>query len=208
MDRNIKKNEIKRLAYKAGIMRISSLSLEELQAVSKNKLEELLKDIITYMKHKKRQTVTVEDCLKALPIKMVGVKSRKKGLKCKIKGSRSKRRSKPLKRKSRSRKQSPLSKIKFYQKQGLSCLTLSKENFRKIVRHISKEYFGPRGPGPAPQVRFSAESLNLLQSYIEGYIINLLERAKFISIHAKRFTIQPKDIHLARKSGHNNWSRA
>lgn len=206
MDRNIKKNEIKRLAYKAGIMRISSLSLTELQAVSKNKLEELLKDIITYMKHKKRLTVTVEDCLKALPIKMVGVKSRSKGLKCKIKGS--KRRSKPMKRKSRSRKQSPLSKIKFYQKQGLSCLTLSKENFRKIVRHISKEYFGPRAPGPAPQVRFSSESLNLLQSYIEGYIINLLERAKFISIHAKRFTIQPKDIHLARKSGHNNWSRA
>ena len=28
MDRNIKKNEIKRLAYKAGIMRISSLSLD------------------------------------------------------------------------------------------------------------------------------------------------------------------------------------
>ncbi len=207
MDRNIKKNEIKRLAYKAGIMRISSLSLEELQAVSKNKLEELLKDIITYMKHKKRQTVTVEDCLKALPIKMVGVKSRSKGLKCKIKGS--KRRSKPMKRKSRSRKQSPLSKIRFYQRQGLSCLTLSKENFRKIVRHISKEYLraGQLPPGGS-DVRFSAESLNLLQSYIEGYIINLLERAKFISIHAKRFTIQPKDIHLARKSGHNNWSRA
>ena len=207
MDRNIKKNEIKRLAYKAGIMRISSLSLEELQAVSKNKLEELLKDIITYMKHKKRQTVTVEDCLKALPIKMVGVKSRSKGLKCKIKGS--KRRSKPMKRKSRSRKQSPLSKIRFYQRQGLSCLTLSKENFRKIVRHISKKYHRPAQlPPGGSDVRFSSESLNLLQSYIEGYIINLLERAKFISIHAKRFTIQPKDIHLARKSGHNNWSRA
>ncbi len=208
MNRQIKKNEIRRLAYKAGIIRISPLSLEELQSVVNIKLEELLKDIITYMKHKKRQTVTIEDCLKALPIKMVGVKSRKKGLKCKIKGSRSKRRSKPLKRKSRSRKQSPLSKIKFYQRQGLSCLTLSKENFRKIVKHITKDYFGPRVPGPAPQVRFSAESLNLLQSYIEGYIINLLERAKFISIHAKRFTIQPKDIHLIRKSDRDNWSRA
>ena len=78
MDRNIKKNEIKRLAYKAGIIRISSLSLTELQAVSKNKLEKLLKDIIIYMEHKRRKTVTVEDCLKALPIKMVGVKLLKK----------------------------------------------------------------------------------------------------------------------------------
>ena len=82
-------------------------------------------------------------------------------------------------------------KIKFYQKQP-PCLIFAKESFKRLVKDISK------GRDKSP-LKFSQDSMNLLQYYIENTIINLLSDSNLIAIHAKRETVMPKDIQLVRR---------
>ena len=65
--------------------------------------------------------------------------------------------------------------------------------FRRLVREIALSIYG------VDQKRFQESSLSALQEAAESFIVNLLEEANLCAIHAKRITLQPKDITLARK---------
>ena len=47
--------------------------------------------------------------------------------------------------------------------------------------------------------RFQAAALAALQEGVEAYMVGLLEDANLCAIHAKRVTITPKDMQLARR---------
>ena len=47
--------------------------------------------------------------------------------------------------------------------------------------------------------RFQTTAVDALQEASEQYLVNLLEDANLCAIHAKRVTIMPKDMRLARK---------
>ncbi|KAH7443072.1 hypothetical protein KP509_02G017900 [Ceratopteris richardii] len=47
-------------------------------------------------------------------------------------------------------------------------------------------------------------ALEALQEVAEAYLISMLEDSNLCAIHAKRVTIQPKDIQLARRIRGNN----
>nr|ADM18965.1 centromeric histone H3 isoform B [Luzula nivea] len=61
---------------------------------------------------------------------------------------------------------------------------------REITGHVSKDVN-----------RWQAEALVALQEAAEYYVVNLMEDANLLAIHARRVTIMQKDIQLARRIG-------
>jgi len=49
------------------------------------------------------------------------------------------------------------------------------------------------------KVRFQSTALQALQEAAEAYMIGLLEDTNLCALHAKRVTIMPKDMQLARR---------
>ena len=45
--------------------------------------------------------------------------------------------------------------------------------------------------------RWAQGAVNALHEASESYLVNMMEDANLLAIHAKRFTIQPRDIQLA-----------
>lgn len=79
-----------------------------------------------------------------------------------------------------------LRQIKKYQKGGE--LLLKKAPFGRLVRKIAT--------GINANTRFTLEAIEGLHHSVEGGIVNLLEAANKTAIHAKRLSLQPKDIDL------------
>ena len=51
----------------------------------------------------------------------------------------------------------------------------------------------------AADYRCSKDGLLFLQALVENIIIKIYQGANLCAIHAKRETVQPRDIHLARR---------
>ena len=64
--------------------------------------------------------------------------------------------------------------------------------FARLVREIYTYFY--RKP-----LRFQAEALLALQEAAEHHLVGVLEDANLACLHAKRVTLQPKDIQLARR---------
>ena len=82
-----------------------------------------------------------------------------------------------------------LREIKKFQKS--TDLLLRKLPFARLVKEIS-DSFGKK-------YRWSEEAILALQNAIEAYLVGVNEDANLCAIHAKRVTIMPKDIQLARR---------
>ena len=70
-------------------------------------------------------------------------------------------------------------------------LLLRKLPFQRIVREIAQEY--------RSDLRFQSQAILALQEATEAYMVGLFEDTNLCAIHAKRVTIMPKDIQLARR---------
>jgi len=79
--------------------------------------------------------------------------------------------------------------IRKYQKS--TELLLRKMPFIRLIREVAQEF--------KSDLRFNANALVALQEASEHYLIQLFEDANLCAIHAKRVTIYPKDIDLARR---------
>lgn len=62
----ITKPAIRRLCRRGGVKRISGQVYEETRGITKEFLENMIRDSITYTEHARRKTVTVEDVVYAL----------------------------------------------------------------------------------------------------------------------------------------------
>jgi histone H3 len=87
-----------------------------------------------------------------------------------------------------------LREIRRYQKS--TELLIRKLPFQRLVREISEEIRSEMGRDP---VRFQGTAVLALQEAAEAYLVGLYEDTNLAAIHAKRVTIQPKDIQLARR---------
>lgn len=70
-------------------------------------------------------------------------------------------------------------------------LLLRKLPFARLVREISQDY--------KSDLRFEKRAIIALQEASEAYLVSLFEDTNLCAIHAKRVTIMPKDIQLARR---------
>ncbi|CEO96708.1 Histone H2A/H2B/H3 domain-containing protein [Plasmodiophora brassicae] len=73
-------------------------------------------------------------------------------------------------------------------------LLIRKLPFARLVREIAQEHFSG-----GEEWRWQGEALLALQEAAEAYLVHLFEDTNLCAIHAKRVTIMPRDIHLARR---------
>jgi histone H3 len=76
-------------------------------------------------------------------------------------------------------------------------LLIRKLPFQRLCREIAYDFT----PGYAQDtgLRIQVAALEALQEAAEAYLVNLFEDANLCAIHARRVTIVPKDIQLARR---------
>ncbi len=79
--------------------------------------------------------------------------------------------------------------IRKYQKN--TDLLLRKLPFQRLVREIAQDM--------KDDLRFQSTAILALQEASEAYLVALFEDTNLCAIHAKRVTIMPKDIQLARR---------
>ena len=83
-----------------------------------------------------------------------------------------------------------LRQIRQYQKS--TELLIRKLPFQRLVREISNEF-------SCEMFRWQSAAILALQEASEAYLVGLFEDTNLCAIHAKRVTIMPKDIQLARR---------
>ena len=82
-----------------------------------------------------------------------------------------------------------LREIRRYQKS--TELLIPKVWFQRLMREIVQSI--------KPDWRTQSAAIGALQEAAEAYLVSLFENANLCAIHAKRVTIMPKDIQLARR---------
>ena len=75
-------------------------------------------------------------------------------------------------------------------------LLLRKLPFQRLVREITQTFNSTPVDG---EKRFQSSTVLALQEASEAYLVGLFEDTNLCAIHAKRVTIMPKDIQLARR---------
>ena len=79
--------------------------------------------------------------------------------------------------------------IRRYQKS--TELLIRKLPFQRLVREIAQDF--------KTDLRFQSSAVMALQEASEAYLVGLFEDTNLCTIHAKRVTIMPRDIQLARR---------
>ena len=82
-----------------------------------------------------------------------------------------------------------LNEIRHYQKKAN--LLIRKLNFHHLIQEIAQQF--------NMELRFRSSTITSLQEASEAYLVCLFEDTNLCTIHAKRVTIMPKDIQLARR---------
>jgi histone H3 len=82
-----------------------------------------------------------------------------------------------------------LREIRKYQKS--TELLIRKLPFQRLVREVTQDFM--------PDLRFQSHAIQALQEASEAYLVGLFEDTNLCAIHAKRVTILPKDMQLARR---------
>ena len=93
-----------------------------------------------------------------------------------------------------------LREIKRYQKS--TALLIRKTPFQRLVREVTQNF--------KTDLRFQGSAILALQEASEAYLVGLFEDTNRCAIHAKRVTILPKDMQLARDlrgDSKREWSR-
>ena len=82
-----------------------------------------------------------------------------------------------------------LKDIRHFQKS--TALLIRRLPFQRLVREIAEDF--------KKELRFQAAAMSCLQEAVEAYLVGLFKDSNLCAIHAKRVTIMPKDIQLARR---------
>ena len=130
------------------------------------------------------------------PAKKVAKPKSKSPNKAKAAGSKSPKKSQKTSSQPKERKKPrfkpgtvALREIRKYQKS--TDLLLLRAPFQRIVREITGTY--------DPDLRFASQALIALQEATEAYLVGIFEDTNLCAIHAKRVTVQKKDMELARR---------
>jgi len=83
-----------------------------------------------------------------------------------------------------------LREIRRYQKN--TDLLLKKAPFQRLVREVAQDF-------KTGDLRFQSSAVMALQEASEAYLVGIFEDTNLCAIHARRVTIMPKDMQLARR---------
>ncbi|DBB10171.1 hypothetical protein WJX82_001468 [Trebouxia sp. C0006] len=82
-----------------------------------------------------------------------------------------------------------LKEIRKYQKS--TELLIRRAPFQRLVREITRDF--------QADFRWQVRAVEALQEAAEAYLVGMLEDSNICAIHAKRVTIMPRDMQLARR---------
>ena len=82
-----------------------------------------------------------------------------------------------------------LKEIRRYQK--IADLLLRRLPFQRLVREVAQDF--------KTDLRFQISAVMAIQEACEAYLVGFFEDTNICAIHAKRVTIMPKDMQLARR---------
>ena len=82
-----------------------------------------------------------------------------------------------------------LREIRKYQK--TTNLLLRKQPFQRLVREVAADF--------KSDLRFQATAVAALQEACEAHMVGLFEDTNLCAVHARRVTIMPRDLQLARR---------
>ena len=82
-----------------------------------------------------------------------------------------------------------LREIRRYQK--TTNLLIKKAPFQRLVREVAQDF--------KADLRFQSSAVMAMQEASEAYLVGIFEDTNLCAIHARRVTIMPKDMQLARR---------
>lgn len=91
----------------------------------------------------------------------------------------------------RRRRRMPRVALEIARFQNSTHLLLAKKPFQQLVREIAQQL--------NEELRFQSSALAALQEAAEAHLVNLFHDTNMCAMHAKRCTILPKDLELARR---------
>ena len=77
-------------------------------------------------------------------------------------------------------------------------LLIRKLPFQRLVREVASGFGDGDGDGDG-DLRFQSSAVLALQEAAEAYLVGLFEDTNLCALHARRVTIYPKDMKLARR---------
>ena len=183
----ITKSAIQRLGYKAGVRSMSGFVHDDVRGIIKIFLENVIRQAVTLVEYYRKKTISEGLVSAALMDSGWGgrwIKSGRKVKTCKTN---------PKKEKKKEREQKGMGAVKairFYQNQS-NCLLIPQAAFGRVIREVGQDF--------ATNLRYTKGAQELLQFATEQYMVALLEDAQISAIHAKRLTVIPEDLALARR---------
>jgi histone H3 len=203
----ITKPALQRILRKAGVKRTSRLVYEELRGILKIHLENIIRDAVTYAEAERKKTIMIRHVRAAMErhghylaaesieiggnkhISLEGVNKSKGKLGKKSKGKAGKKDGSKKPHKFRAGTVA-LRQIRSLQR--TTHLLFRKGPFYRLVREVAADF--------NENLKFSGVALEALQICSETYLIGLAEDANLAAIHAKRITLMPRDLQLARRN--------
>jgi histone H3 len=164
------------MARQGGVKQLSSLMYDESRGVMVVSIRETVRLAGILAKGANRKTITGDDIKMALERR--GQKLYSTGQEADLK------RCKPLPSKGF------VKQVRAAQKRA-ECTNIPRAVFERIVRAEAQD--------EAPDMRWTADAMGVLQVATEAYMADLFEDTNLCAIHAKRITVMPKDMQLARR---------
>lgn len=188
----ITKHAITRLARLAGVKSLNGLIYEELRGVSVVFLEDVLSKAIAFTEHARRKTLSREDVLEGLRLEnypMYGTGQESDRDNCKVYQTQSEKQG-TLKTTRAKPGERAIREIKFYQQNFGDCVHIPKLVIERLVKEIASYH--------KDDLKFEADAIGVIHFALESFLIKLLQDAQLVAIHAKRESVQPKDVQLIR----------
>lgn len=198
--RSITKPAVVRLSKTAGVKRMSDDVTQPIRDYIFEKSKTILHNAITSMEHDKRKTLLPEDLYVAIEVEDGEYLSI--GLSKSNNTSFTSRRARPRTTKTKTDNSETTKTHRFkpgtvairdikYQQKNSDSFAIPKANFRFMIRELGKETH--------ESIRYSSDFMNIFQSVIEMFIINLIKAANHVAIHNKRQTIFETDFEVVIK---------
>lgn len=181
---------IKRLMWKAGVVRLPNETIKEVRIQMANELFKVVKRLLILHDHQNRSTITPEQLELVLKLDGYVLAASSATLQQASKSSK-----KTKKQGAPRAKQGRIAARNVKNTQKTTGLLLRASPFERLVRHIADpDNFSPEKDENNSELRFSHGVIRLIQLYVESHIVKLLKAASIIAFTNKLKGV--KDSHI------------
>lgn len=180
----LKGSAVKKLVYKAGILKVKSEALDQLSNVGISFLSQVLSRVLRITVDKKSKSVGGNDVKEVLnSVKLRSLDKDNPPLKS-CETFREDASEKDSKKKSGELAEQ---KVKYYRRQA-DCVFLPRAPFKSLVRNMTNV-----------KLVYKQSAIDLLQAATEAYLVELLEDATMLTSHRSGKTLEESDLKMASK---------